>query len=298
MSQDNPPPDNSSGDDSGQPPPPPPPGGGYEPPGGGDQGGWGTPPPPPPGQGGGYAAPPPPSSSSDPAGYSPVAAITYGWNAFKANPVPLLVGTVLVMAVGGILTLVTNTIAAGIFIGEPTTTVNPDGSIDIDGGGGLLAGLLVSMLISLVVGLVAQIFVAALIKGSLDIADGKPVSLGGMFEGWDKGKVLIAALIVSVATAVGTLLCYFPGLIAGFLLSYTLFFVVDRGMEPIEAAKASFKFVTGNLGETLLYYLLAVVTIIIGAILCGVGLLVAVPVAVGGAAYTFRKLHGQQVATV
>ena len=102
------------------------------------------------------------------------------------------------------------------------------------------------MVVSLIVGLVAQIIVAGLIKGALDTADGKPVSVGGMFEGWDKGKVLIAAIIVSVATAIGTLLCYLPGLIVGFLMSYTIFFVVDRNMEPMDAIKASISFTTGQ----------------------------------------------------
>ena len=297
MSQGTPPPDSPSGDDSGRTPPPPPPP--SQPPPGGDQPGWGSPPPPP-GEGGGYGAapPPPPPGAGGPAAYSPTDAIAYGFNAFKANAAPLVIGTLLLIAVAGLLSIVTNAIATGIFTSELTTTVNPDGTLDIEGGRGFFAGLLISMVVSLFVGLVAQLFVAGLIKGSLDIADGKPVSVGSMFEGWDKTKVLIAALLVSVATAIGTLLCYFPGLIVGFLLSYTLFFVVDRQMEPVEAMKASFSFITGNLGPTLLYYVLAVLVVIAGAILCGVGLLVAVPIAVGGAAYTFRKLHGQQVATV
>ena len=43
---------------------------------------------------------------------------------------------------------------------------------------------------------------------------------------------------------------------------------------------------------------LAVLVVIAGAILCGVGLLVAIPIAVIGTAYTYRRLHGQQVAPV
>jgi uncharacterized membrane protein len=227
--------------------------------------------------------------------YSPTDAIGYGWNKFKANPAPLLLGTLILLVVSGLISYLTNLIAVGLFTDDATTTINPDGTIEIDGGGGLLAGLLISMVVSLIVGLLAQVIVAGLIKGALDTADGKPVSVGGMFEGWDKGKVVIAALIVSVATAVGTLLCYIPGLIVGFLTSYTLFFVVDRGMEPVEAIKASYSFVTGNLGPTVLYYLLGLLVVIAGALLCGVGLLAAVPIAILGAAYTFRRLQGHQV---
>jgi uncharacterized membrane protein len=230
-----------------------------------------------------------------PGGYSPTDAVAYGWNKFKANPAPLLLGTLILLVVSGVISFVTNLIAAGIFVDDATTRINSDGTIEFDGGSGFFARLMVSMVVSLVVGLVSQLIVAGLIKGALDTADGKPVSVGGMFEGWDKGKVLIAAILVSVATAIGTLLCYLPGLVIGFLTSYTIFFVVDRNMEPVEAIKASFSFVTANLGPTILYYLLGILVVIAGAILCGVGLLAAVPIAVLGAAYTFRRLQGQQV---
>jgi uncharacterized membrane protein len=45
----------------------------------------------------------------------------------------------------------------------------------------------------------------------------------------------------------------------------------------------------------LLYYILAAVVVIIGALLCGVGLLVAGPVVLLGFAYTYRRLQGQPV---
>ena len=293
-----PPPENPYGAGPGQTPPPPPPGNQPPPPGG-----YGAPPPPgqppnqPPGQPGGYGAPPPPPGTGfgDPNAYSPTDAISYGWNKFKANPAPLLIGTLILLVVAGTISFVTNLIASALFVSDPSTTVNPDGTIDFDGGSGFFASILVSMVVSLIVGLIAQLIVAGLVKGALDTVDGRPVSLGGMFEGWDKGKVLVAAIIVSVATAIGTLLCYLPGLVVGFLTSYTMFFVVDRNMAPMDAVKASITFVTGNLGQTLVYYLLAALVVIAGAILCGVGLLAAVPIAIIGAAYTFRRLNGQQV---
>ncbi len=290
MSEGTPPPDSSSSADSGQTPPPPPPSG---PPSGEQPPGWGAPPP---GQGGGYPPPPPPPTGvGGPGAYSATDAIAYGWNKFKANPGPLLVGTLILLVVSGLISFFTNLIATAIFVDDATTTINSDGTIDFDSGSGFFASLLVSMVVSLIVGLVSQLIVAGLIKGALDTADGKPVSVGGMFEGWDKGKVLIAAIIVSVATAIGTLLCYIPGLIIGFLTSYTIFFVVDRGMEPMDAIKASYSFVTAHLGPTIGYYLLGILVVIAGALLCGVGLLAAVPIAVLGAAYTFRRLQDQQV---
>ena len=47
-----------------------------------------------------------------------------------------------------------------------------------------------------------------------------------------------------------------------------------------------------------MFYLLGIVAFIVGAILCLVGLLVAAPVVLIGAAFTFRRLNGQQVSPV
>jgi uncharacterized membrane protein len=324
-----PPPEDPYGAGGGQPPPPPPPppggqppagpppgqtpggpppGYGAPPPGGpppGQPGGYGAPPPPPPGgqppgQPGGYGAPPPPPGTgfNDPNArpYSPTDAVGYGWNKFKANPAPLLVGTLILLLVAGAISAISQIAANAVLISDPSTTFNSEtGQLEVDGGSGFFASILVSSLVSLVGGIVAQVIVAGLIKGALDTTDGRQVSVGGMFEGWDKGKVLVAAIIVSVATSIGTLLCYFPGLIIGFLFSYTMFFVVDRNLAPIDAIKASVSFVTSNLGPTILYYLLGVLVVIAGALLCGVGLLAAVPIAILGAAYTYRRLNGQQV---
>ncbi len=231
-----------------------------------------------------------------PGAYSAPDAISYGWKKFKANPGPLVLGALILMAVVIAISILASAIASAMFVSDPSTMINSEtGQVTFSGGSGFFAGILVNMLVSLFVGLLAQIIVAALVRGALDTVDGKPVSLGGMFAGWDKGAVLIAALIVAVATAIGTLLCYLPGLVVGFLTSYTMFFIVDKQMSPVDAIKASISFTTGNLGATLLYYVLGVLVAIAGAIACGVGLLVAIPVVLIGAAYTFRTLHHEPV---
>ena len=86
-----------------------------------------------------------------------------------------------------------------------------------------------------------------------------------------------------------------PGIIVGFLLNWAMFYVVDQDMEPMDAIKASVKFVTSHLGDTIVFYLLGIVVLFVGAMLCLVGLLVAVPVVLIAAAFTFRVLNGQQV---
>src|SRR4029077_12954067 len=152
----------------------------------------------------------------------------------------------------------------------------------------LLAGALASAIILLVF----QFLVAGLYRGALRVADGQDFGVGQLFEGWDKGQVAIAALLIALATFVGTLLCYIPGLIVGFLVQFTLLFIVDKQMKAVDAIKVSVRLVVDNLGNTILFYLLALVVTIIGACLCGVGLLVAYPVVLIAYAYTYRRLQG------
>jgi len=172
-----------------------------------------------------------------------------------------------------------------VFGQSVATQCGPSFFMTVLGAG--LAGLFVS--------LVSQALGAGLIKNALNVADGKPTSVGEIGTWATNGKVLTTALIVAVLTAIGTILCYLPGIIVGFLLNWAMFYVVDEDLAPMDAIKASVNFVTNNLGQTIVFYLLGIVAIVVGAILCLVGLLVAVPVLLVAAAFTFRVLNGKQV---
>ena len=54
--------------------------------------------------------------------------------------------------------------------------------------------------------------------------------------------------------------------------------------------------VTDRLTESLVWFVVAGLVVAAGAALCGVGLLVALPVVVLGGAYTYRLLTGQEMA--
>jgi uncharacterized membrane protein len=262
-----------SGDAPPPPPPPPPPGDSpYGAAGAGGAGGYGTPPPPPPG-GTPYGQPAPNA-------YSAADAIGYGWNKFKAKPAALLVPVLVI----GVVILVISYLIRLIVVGGLT-----------DSDSGLGAVLFAAALSGAVTGLIVQVLTAGLFKGGLLVADGRDFSMGQLFDGWDKAQVVVAAVIIGVLTFIGTFLCYFPALIVGYLTQFTIPFIVDKNMSATEAIRASFRLCVDNLGPTILWYLLAIVCFIVGAILCLVGLLVAAPVVLIGLAYTFRRLQGEPV---
>lgn len=226
-----------------------------------------------------------------PSRYSAGEAIGYGWRKFRAQPAPLLLGMLAVIAVSFAVSLLAQAIL-GVGSGFSALTTDPSSEAADVGFFGLMAANLVVSLIGQVITTIAS---AGLIKAALLIADGQEVSLQAAFAGWDKLQVVLAALIVGFATTIGFFLLIIPGIIIAFLTSFTTVFLVDRNLGAIDAIRASFDFTRNNVGDVLIFALLALVVLVVGFCLCGVGLLVAGPVALVGAAYTYRVLQGQPV---
>ncbi|CAA0132069.1 putative protein [Mycolicibacterium vanbaalenii] len=283
-------------------PPPPPPGGGYPPPPQGQPGGFppsgGFPPP------GGYSAPqggyPPPPQGyppmGGPSGYSVGEAFSWAWNKFTNNAVPLVVATlafgVVLLILQGLINLFQILLAPDSATNYVTDDSGFSFSYNVTGVTGILISL-VGWFLSLLVGAAIQ---SAFLGGVIDIANGQQVAIGSFFRPRNIGNVVIATLIVGVITTVGFFLCVIPGVIASIMLMFTVIGVLDRNLAPLDAVKASFDTSKSNFGSVLLAWLVMLLVVVVGAILCGVGLLVAVPVASLILVYTYRVLNGASVA--
>lgn len=205
-------------------------------------------------------------------------ALDYGWAKFQASPATLMV-PMLVVFVG----LVVTGLALQLVLAR------------VDTGSGLTGGLLVSGIFSTLMFLVYQLLAAGLYRGALRVVDGRSFGIGELFDGWDKTQAVIAGVLTAFAVGVGTALCVVPGLVVAFSTQFTLLFVVDRGLSAVEALRASVRLVRNHLGASVALFLLSAGVTLLGAVLCGVGLLVAVPVVLIGYAYTFRRLQDQPV---
>jgi uncharacterized membrane protein len=233
---------------------------------------------------------------SDAAPYRATEAISYGWRKFKASPSTLLVPMIVVFVGLVVAALIIQFVVVGGWFGEESCeTGTVGGQATLDCGQSFWRQLLGAGLGAGIVSLIAQILAAGLYRGATRVTDGKDFSLGQLFEGYSKLQVVFASIFISLATAIATVLCYLPGVLIAFLTSYTLFFIVDQEMEAAEAIQASVRLVWHNFGHTLLYFILAAIVLAIGALLLGIGLLVAGPVALLGFAYTYRRLQGQPV---
>ena len=238
-----------------------------------------------------------PGQPADSTPYKATEAIAFGWQKFKDRPSTLLVPMIVVLIVLAAVWLIFLFVAGGGFFGSKSCdTSNINGQISQSCGQSfwrqvLGAGLGVALLT-----LFGEIMLAGIYRGALRVMDGESFSLGQLFEGYNKIQVVFAAIFISVATGIATVLCFLPGILFAFLTSFTLFFIVDQQLEAAEAIQASVKMVWHNFVPVLLFFILAAICLAIGFIALVIGLLVAVPVVVFGAAYTYRRLADPDIA--
>jgi hypothetical protein len=271
MSDENPPqpgdsqPGDSQPGNTPPPPPPPPTGDAYPPP-----------------QPGAYApmpgGPPPPGSPAGRERLDVGRALSYGWAGFTANlgPVLLIVLAVVVVGVG------VNALSLA-FSNE-----------------------FVSFLLSLVAFVVGLVIALGLIRAALTITDGAKPSIGEVFTGDGVVQYAIASIVLGAAFAVinfvGVItIILFPitfilTAVLGFFVQFFGYAIVDENSGAFEGIQRSFQLVRSNLGELILLWLVALGVNIVGALLCGVGLLVTIPLTAIAWAYAWRTLTGGQVA--
>jgi uncharacterized membrane protein len=120
---------------------------------------------------------------------------------------------------------------------------------------------------------VMPLVVGGLLRYLFDAMKGRSVSFNTFFTFDDKsGPVLIAGALAGLIVAIGHFLLVLPGVIASFLLIFTLPLVVDRVLDPVEAVQTSFKVVMKNPVEVLLLCLVCAIVTILGLFVVGFGL--------------------------
>lgn len=258
------------------PPPPPPPGG------------YGNPPPPPGGGYGGYSGPP---AGTPP--YSVGSAASYGWAKFQANAAQIVIAG-LIALVAIVVFQVLAAVIRGILTTDPECVATGT-SVSCTDGSGFFVALLASAVSSFLFFVAYQIIGAGIIRGSLGITEGRSFEFTELFKTDKIGPVVVTSLISGAIIFVGTLLCVLPGIVASFMLSYALYFVIDQDMAPMQAITASFNLVKDNVGTALVWAVVAFAITLLGFLACGVGAIVSIPVAFIGTAYTYKKLTGREV---
>jgi uncharacterized membrane protein len=216
----------------------------------------------------------------------------WGWTAFTRNVGPFLLAVLAFLAVS----LVIVGVAFAVVIGGAVAGIDPaTGELRNESVFGLGLGFGYLLLLALIL-LLAAFVQAGVTRAALEVSAGRSIGVGTFFRFDDFGKVLLAALLVGGGAAIGSLLFVLPGIAFAFLAQFTLFFVIDKRLGPVDALVASFRLVTQNLGTVLLLTLGVYAANLVGSALCGVGQLVSVPVGLLATTFVYRRLQGEPVA--
>lgn len=252
----------------------PPPAGGYPPPAGGY-------PPPPgsyPGAAGGYGGQP---------GYAGPAfgvgdAISYGWRRVTSNLGPWILVALIFLAV--------NIAWSWITGGFDQLQDQFDYS---DTNFAALGGLtFTSVLLGIVGTAIGYLITAFFTRGALDEVDGRRPDVAAFFRIGNVLNVLLAALIVGILSGIGFFLCVLPGLAMLLFSAFVYYVALDQGVDAITAIRTSFSLVAKNFGQVFLLLLALVGINILGAIPCGLGLFVTIPLSYVAVGFAYRRLTG------
>jgi hypothetical protein len=222
------------------------------------------PPPPPP------AAGPPPSAGGA-ASFSVGDSISYGWNAYWKNIGPLILITIVIIAVQ----LLVNV------IGQVTRNV------------------FISLIFSIVGWIVSMILSMGLIRASLAVVRGQTPEVNMLFETEGLANYIVASIIFGICFGIGLILCIVPGIIIGILWMFYGFLIVENPtLGPTDALKRSYEMTKGRIGELFVFGLALFGINLVGALLCGIGLLFTYGITAVAVAYAYRRLNGEPIAPV
>ena len=225
-------------------------------------------------------------------------AFNYGWRKFQANVGPILLAVLAYMAAIALIEILFFFIFGGIASGSTDCSTDPQTGITHceTSDGGFFLTLVVGAIFGVAFVALGAIMQAGFARGVLGLTYGRPLDVGTMFKFDNVVTVIVAGLIVGVAYGVGLILCVIPGLVVLFFSQFYVWFIVDKKMSAFDSIKASFSLVNRNVGTMIGFFLATILAYLVGAILCGIGLLVAIPVIYIAQGYAYRRLQGEQVA--
>ena len=222
--------------------------------------------------------------------------MSWAWQKFTKNAAPLVVATLVFWLIGLLLSWVSQAVLQAVSPETLAAFDTADGVFETATPTLTGVGLAVMILSTIVQLLVKGGIASAGYGGLLDIANGQPVSIGSFFRPRNVVAVIVASLIVDILVIVGLFACILPGLAVFVFAWFSTVAIVDRNLSPVDGIRASVDIVKKNFGSVLLAFLTFVALHIVGFMLCGVGLLVTIPVAYLFLVYTYRRLSGGSVA--
>jgi hypothetical protein len=127
--------------------------------------------------------------------------------------------------------------------------------------------------------------------------EGGTPQIGDIFKGFDDFvPALLASLLGSIAVTIGIFLCIIPGLLIMALIPVSVYLVAIGEKDGVNALKRAWVLVKENLVASALCSLVLDIVGSLGSILCGVGVLLTLPIAFIGMYHMAKQMVGSGAA--
>lgn len=158
-------------------------------------------------------------------------------------------------------------------------------------------GVILGVVFGFLSSAVSYLLYAGMVQMALAKIDGQPLEISDLFTGFGRfPQMLVAVTLSTLATYLGLILLIIPGLFVAGALAFVPFLVVRQHLSGMEAVSKSWEVLKPH-GFAMFGFLFVVgILIMVGLVLCGVGVLFTLPVGAVAMAIQFRAFFPESTA--
>jgi uncharacterized membrane protein len=198
--------------------------------------------------------------------FSKKEALQFGWNTMKSN-VGFFIGLLLIVWAISVVPGIINTFVKSVAV---------------------------ALVVAILFRLIQWFLEIGLIRISLAFCDGKTSAIPDLFSGKDVyWKYVGGTILYGLIVFGGILLLIVPGIIWSIQFFFYSYLIIEKGMDPIQALKASSAMTKGHKWELFLFGLVTLGVNLLGALCLLVGLFATVPTTLVALASIYRKLSSK-----
>ncbi len=155
--------------------------------------------------------------------------------------------------------------------------------------------IVTTLLIGIVGGVTAGVLSGPMMVGYMRMIkredEGTKAEIADVFKGFDDlVPALLAVLVSSIIVGIGFMLCFIPGLLVMALVPTSAYLVAVGEKDGINAIKRAWDAIKANLLGSVFCALVLGIVGSIGGILCGIGMIITLPIAFIGMYHMAKQL--------
>jgi uncharacterized membrane protein len=201
--------------------------------------------------------------------------IGIAWKMITKNPSVYIVGGIVMLIAAVAVQLPAQVVS--MIMGGSKVTVDP--TTGATSGGPSLALIPVTLVLSLVSTAVTTALMAGMSLAAIEEADTGSTRFETLFSGFKNfGNLLVGSILYTLAIYIGMLFCLVPGIYLSGALSLTLLIIIKEGVSGVDGLKASMERMKPYAFSMFGLTLVSTICSGLGAIACGIGLLVTWPI--------------------